>query len=1218
MMNTLKYTLSIFLFTFFTGLLHCQTGDNGSPFLYRKLLGGRYMTNDQYKDNNGNYLPFMSLIDNIPLYETKDIDNHRIIEEVSQLKDDIYINQNIYGKAVYKEINIADANHRIEYDGRYYNLFKIKSSDAKAIQIYFKKYHLPKDSKLFFYSENGFVLGEFNDKNNPQSGMKGLEFGTQPIPGNTFFVELSYPVSGGEKPDLIVEKIIHSTTDFYSGAYGEAGNCHKNVACDFTGTNDKSRNIKSVGLMLYPIYKYGVNQHTFSATCSGNLMNNTKQDGTPYFLTAGHCIGYAASNNNINWSTELITLFNYEAKTCSSNGSDAPSSLSNNSTLGCTVLTQSPEQSLDYALLKLNGKPEALAQYKICYAGWDNNPGSYMVNITDTYGVHHPKGDTKKISYLKNLFPVTNNQEVFASPDPQGKFLKTTWRDGIVEKGSSGSPLFNSFNRLIGSLSTGPDPIYFNCNNPEKYDGIWFTYYSRFSNNYYTMAGWLNPLGSNVQSLGPYCPNTSIQIGAPISVIITPDPGGPINPTGPMEESAIDVNGRITHPANTFGKKIYLKENPNFFVPNENTPNVNFEYDRSLYMAENIFAVSKNIYATRSQEVINKFELWGIYKIVDCNKLKYIKPAPITIRNPTTIYGEINEFAVNVVGITNDKVHILIYSSKRDANGNLYMSYELQTYKVVNDELVYVTYYSIINNAPSSHGTYYSINEYNKNRLLLGRHQGNQALMDSYFFNESTNIWSASKNALTFNTLKYNINMIDDKVFVLTNASSPTDVEFANKLAVYSFDTNSSNLSLQTNLQNIFLGTVRADGLFNGILDISKRGNNEYWLIYDKYTSWEANFQILSLNLSNNSVSHFSVSDEFKHANFPGNSKFIIRDNEIVKIIKNTNAPPVGSEYPTYLYASFTNQNGTWVQDKVNYVKWRDVAGYNNKYLLSVDMVTNGSIGNSSTRDWTLSLKELDYITHPYAMFDNATLYTSAYHRPKKIDHDAFDIGMEDGKRVYKNILYSNLNNFPFGFRDEWRAPYNGRTKDVRTVILDGRVEPVTGNKNVYIYAKYSVDMKPGFSISSSTGTEFHAIAQVPLPTDVPACSFMFDDMLNPKLTETPNETIYLKQVGPKPGSQSHYGEIVLNDGITNKEVIIDRGIKLYPNPTKDILTIDFNRNVFKTLEVYSIDAKKIITKDVSSMKSVEVSLSQYPAGIYMVTLIDSNGKTYPNKVIKK
>lgn len=260
-MKFIKYILAIFLF--WTSSFNCQIGDNGYPFLYEKLFkGSNYITNDQYKNNSGNYVPLRYLLDNIPSFKTNGISNKEVIDEISHLKDTIYTSQNLYGKAVYREINIADDSHKMEYDGRYYYLYKIMSSDAKALQIYFKKYHLPKGSKLFFYSDNGFILGEFNDKNNPESGNKGLEFGTQPIPGNTFYIELSYPVFSADKPDLIVEKVIHSVNDFYGGAYGEAGNCHKNVACVFTGTDDKSRNIKSVGLMLYPIYQNGTNQHT--------------------------------------------------------------------------------------------------------------------------------------------------------------------------------------------------------------------------------------------------------------------------------------------------------------------------------------------------------------------------------------------------------------------------------------------------------------------------------------------------------------------------------------------------------------------------------------------------------------------------------------------------------------------------------------------------------------------------------------------------------------------------------------------------------------------------------------------------------------------------------------------------------------------------------------------------------------------------------------------
>jgi len=468
-MQKTKYILlfiSLFLVVFFKS----QVGDSGYPFLYGKLSSERRITDRQeYKNSSGITIPLSQLKENINFFETDGFNNQQIIKEVSDLTDVAYINQNIYGKAFKREINITDDNNRIEYDGRYYYLYKVKSSDAKALQIYFKKYLLTKDSKLFFYADNGFILGEFNDKNNPDVQSKGVEFGIQPIPGNTFYIELSYPIDSNDKPLLITEKLIHSFTDFYGGVYGTAGNCHKNVACAFTGIDNKSRNIKSVGLMLYPIYQSGTNTHNYSASCSGNLMNNTAQNGEPYFLTAAHCIGYEAANNNINWNTELITLFNYEALTCTSNGSDAPTALSNNSVLGCTVLTLSSASSLDYALIKLNVTATVLSHYRVCYAGWDNNPNSYSVNPTNSYGVHHPKGDVKKISLVQEVYPVMSNQPIlqsglfgyFGVPWPlnsQGTFLQNSWRDGIVEKGSSGSPLFNSFDRLIGSLSTGPDP----------------------------------------------------------------------------------------------------------------------------------------------------------------------------------------------------------------------------------------------------------------------------------------------------------------------------------------------------------------------------------------------------------------------------------------------------------------------------------------------------------------------------------------------------------------------------------------------------------------------------------------------------------------------------------------------------------------------------------------------------------------------------------------
>ena len=46
------------------------------------------------------------------------------------------------------------------------------------------------------------------------------------------------------------------------------------------------------------------------AVCTGALVNNTAEDGTPYFLTANHCLG-----NPNSW----VYYFNHESSTCGGN-----------------------------------------------------------------------------------------------------------------------------------------------------------------------------------------------------------------------------------------------------------------------------------------------------------------------------------------------------------------------------------------------------------------------------------------------------------------------------------------------------------------------------------------------------------------------------------------------------------------------------------------------------------------------------------------------------------------------------------------------------------------------------------------------------------------------------------------------------------------------------------------------------------------------------------
>lgn len=1193
-MKILNYLIIVFLFA--SNFAKSQVGDNGYPFLYEKLSSERRAGREEYVNASRDILPLSQLKGNIKTFEIEGFNNQTILNEISQLSDEEYTSQNIYGKVFQKEINITDDNNRIEYDGRYYYLYKISSPDAKALQIYFKKYLLTKDSKLFFYADNGFILGEFNDKNNPDGQTKGMEFGIQPIPCNTFYIELSYPITSTEKPSLITEKVIHSFTEFYGGAYGTAGNCHKNVACEFTGTNDKSRNIKSVGLMLYPIYQSGTNTHTYSASCSGNLMNNTAQNGEPYFLTAAHCIGYEAANNNANWNVELITLFNYEAKTCTSNGSDAPSTLSNNSVLGCTLLTQSPFNANDYALLKLESTASALAQYKVCYAGWDNNPNSYSVNQTNSYGIHHPKGDAKKISYVSDVYPVMGYNSTVLSglfgyyslgmpQSSQGNFLQNSWRSGIVEKGSSGSPLFNSFDRLIGSLSVGPDPSKFNCDAPNIYNNVapkFYTYYSRFSNNYYTMSAWLNPGGTNVQSIGPYCPNASIQIGAPITVTYPPtDP-----PVGnSWEEEPIDINGERVHPANTWGKKMYLNQNFSQQIDSKFT-----FYQSVVSKKTNTFALSENLYEVNNATLNNSpnLQLWGIYKIIECNKLKYIKPAQITMKNPGAM-GQFVEYFIDVVGVTDNRIHIIIHELRNSGK-----TFELQSYKIVNNELVFESYLTLFYNQTNiSINNYY---DFDNNHLMLRTTSGR---VYSCFFNEQNGVWSMNNTPISYGNIQPNIQLIGDKLFINPGGE--------NKLDVYNLATNSPAMTIQASISNIFISTP-------GIVSIFENSTNQYNIIYRRNVNYlDYGYEMMQFNLSNNSFSHITMPVDFKNVPFNGGQKinFIKKNNEIIKLGKMPWSQSATSEYPNYSYRNFkTDANGNWVNDKVNYYKWSEIGGFNSQYIISNDLIYG-----SNAKRRVFSVREVNYLAHPYTMYD-VTVHSSAYHRPKKLDNDAFDHGMTNGKLYFSNLILNNVSNFLFRALNNG-YDYNTRTYDVKTVILDNKTASLTGNKNVNIYGKYSIVMKPGFSVSSSSGIEFNAIPQQTFPSDLPSCSLTFEDMLNPQLTELPSELLYLKQGNAQ--NKPHLGEIVLIEAQNISEINLGSEISIYPNPTKSVVYINFNGKSkdYSNLIVYSLDGRKTLSQKILA-NNTEVNLTQYPAGVYLITLIGIDGKSYPYKVIKK
>lgn len=188
--------------------------------------------------------------------------------------------------------------------------------------------------------------------------------------------------------------------------------------------------------------------------CSGCLLNTIPATYSPYFLTANHCIG----NQTVAATLELWWF--YQTSVC--NG-PAPSLDSVPHTSGGADFLAGSSIN-DFTFLHLRQSPAVGAMF----LGWSTSALNPGVAIT---GIHHPYGDIKRISF---------GTQYGADPD----FWYVRWNSGVTEPGSSGSPLFNANQQVVGQLWGGSS----DCTNVSGIDQ-----YGRFDQTYGSIAQWLYP-----------------------------------------------------------------------------------------------------------------------------------------------------------------------------------------------------------------------------------------------------------------------------------------------------------------------------------------------------------------------------------------------------------------------------------------------------------------------------------------------------------------------------------------------------------------------------------------------------------------------------------------------------------------------------------------------------------------------------------------------------
>lgn len=368
-------------------------------------------------------------------------------------------------------------------------------NNAKGLNPYFDDFYLPAGAKLFLYNAyKEQVLGAYTQQNNPTNG---TEFATEHIRDNNFIIEYYEPAGTSDQVRLSISGVGYA----YRGVkplretrnFGDSEACEVNVNCSPVG-DDWQDEKNGIARILVTV---GEGQ----GWCSGSLINNARQDCTPYFLTALHCGLDGSSLTTAANLNQWIFYFNYEAPGCTNPNSEG--TLGNQSITGCTAKSNSNDSGgdsgSDFLLLELSSQPSAA--YGVYYVGWNANNTSSNSGAS----LHHPGGDIMKIStYSTNLASVQWGSAA-------GSHWQVTWSSntngwGVTEGGSSGSGIFNSAGNLIGTL-TGGGASCTAQSSPDQYGKMSYHWTSNGGAANQQLKPWLDPDNTGILTLnGVFAP----------------------------------------------------------------------------------------------------------------------------------------------------------------------------------------------------------------------------------------------------------------------------------------------------------------------------------------------------------------------------------------------------------------------------------------------------------------------------------------------------------------------------------------------------------------------------------------------------------------------------------------------------------------------------------------------------------------------------------------
>ncbi len=319
---------------------------------------------------------------------------------------------------------------------------RVRSDGAAALRLGLAVEGLPPTAVLRIFPAGGGEPLEFTgaelmvDGAGPRNGPRTLWWSPS-VRGDE--VALEFVLRAGQEPSALrvtVPQVSHLWVD--PGEKGsplraKAGTCNVDASCQ-PGAQDDARSVARMAFV----------DGSASYLCTGTLMADVQASGTPYLLSANHCVSNQAA------ARTLETWWFYQSTACDSGAVDR---LRMQRVIGGATLLHA-STATDVSFMSLRGTLPVGVRFAGSLLAVP--PVGALVS-----GLHHPSGEPLKYSEgqvygYKTCTGDARSGSVRCSTGDS--FIEVRWNRGTTELGSSGSALFGTIESrryVTGQLYAG-------------------------------------------------------------------------------------------------------------------------------------------------------------------------------------------------------------------------------------------------------------------------------------------------------------------------------------------------------------------------------------------------------------------------------------------------------------------------------------------------------------------------------------------------------------------------------------------------------------------------------------------------------------------------------------------------------------------------------------------------------------------------------------------